>query len=153
MVASDSLARWPFFAGLSEATLERLASLATQRNFSEGELIFRQGDAATELYLLLEGWVDLTIDADVQGIRRELLMTLTKGEIFGWSAVVEPYIYTASAQCATPVTALAFSGRDLLALFLSDAQLCYTLMNRICRVIAGRLETTRSQLVSLFVSR
>ncbi|MGQ9502091.1 MAG: cyclic nucleotide-binding domain-containing protein [Anaerolineae bacterium] len=132
--------------------MKQLAPLASCLNFSEGELVFRQGDPATQLYLLIDGWVDLTVDADAQGVRRELLMTLTQGEIFGWSAVVEPYIYTASAQCATRVTALAFSSGDLLALFASDAQLCYTLMNRICHVIAKRLETTRAQLVSLFIS-
>jgi len=153
MVTSDLLARWPFFAGLEERVLGALAARACQRHFAEGETIFRQGEPATMLYLLLDGWVDLTVDCDAQGMRRELLMTLTQGEVFGWSAVVEPYVYTASAQCATPVTALAFSSRDLLALFASDAQLCYILMNRICRVIAGRLETTRAQLVGLFVSR
>ncbi|MGC8879851.1 MAG: cyclic nucleotide-binding domain-containing protein [Anaerolineae bacterium] len=153
MVRPESLTCCSFFAGLNKATLEQLASLAGCVHFPEGALIFRQGDPATSLYLLLDGWVDLTINEDAQGVRRELLMTLTQGEVFGWSAVVEPYVYTASAQCATPVTVLAFSSRDLLALFASDAQLCYTLMNRICRVIAGRLETTRAQLVSLFVSR
>ncbi len=153
MVSPESLAHWNFFAGLDESTLGKLASLVSQLHFPEGETIFRQGDPATTLYLLLDGWVDLTVSQDAQGVRRELLMTLTQGEVFGWSAVVEPYIYTASAQCATPVTVLALPGPDLLALFTADAQLCYTLMNRICRVIAGRLESARAQLVSLFVSR
>ncbi|MCS7260656.1 MAG: cyclic nucleotide-binding domain-containing protein [Anaerolineae bacterium] len=153
MVTVDLLARWPFFAGLDARVLDALAALANLQHFSEGATIFRQGTPATHLYLLLEGWVDLTIDADVRSVRRELLMTLTQGEVFGWSAVVEPYVYTAAAQCATPVVVLAFSGADLLALFATDARLCYTLMNRICRVIARRLETTRAQLVGLFWAR
>jgi|YNPMSStandDraft_2_1061718.scaffolds.fasta_scaffold09538_1 CRP-like cAMP-binding protein len=152
MVTSDLLARWPFFAGLEERVLGTLAALADQRHFAEGETIFQQGEPATTLYLLLDGWVDLTVDCDAQGVRRELVMTLTQGEVFGWSAVVEPYVYTASAQCATPVTVLAFSGADLLTLFATDARLCYTLMNRICRVIAGRLEIARAQLVSSFIA-
>jgi CRP-like cAMP-binding protein len=153
MVTSDLLARWSFFAGLEEQALGALATLADQRHFAEGETIFRQGEPAATLYLLLDGWVDVTVDCDAQGVRRELLMTLTQGEVFGWSAVVEPYIYTASAHCATPVTVLAFSGAALLALFATDARLCYTLMNRICRVIAGRLETARAQLISSFIVR
>lgn len=152
MVSPEDLAHLNFFAGLDEQALRSLAALANLQHFPEGETIFRQGGPAATLYLLLDGWVDLTVNQDAQGMRRELLMTLTQGEVFGWSAVVEPYVYTASAQCATPVTVLAFSGSELLALFATDARLCYTLMNRICRVIARRLEITRAQLVSLFVS-
>ncbi len=153
MVTPQSLAHSPFFAGLSEDALAQLAALADYVCFPEGKVIFQQGDPATKLYVLLDGWVDLTMTSNNQSTHREVVMTITQGEVFGWSAVVEPYVYTASAHCATPVIVLAFSGQDLLTLFLRDVQLCYTLMNRICRVIAERLESTRAQLVSLFLSR
>ncbi len=153
MVTPQLFAEWPFFAGLHETHIAQLATLADYLCFPQGHVIFRQGDPAAYLYVLTQGWVDLTAVSDARSGWQELVMTLSQGEVLGWSAVVEPYIYTASAQCITPVTLVAFPGEDLRALLVTDAQLCYTLMNRICCVIARRLEATRAQLVSDFMSR
>jgi CRP-like cAMP-binding protein len=80
-----------------------------------------------------------------------LVTMVTRGDVFGWSALVEPYVYTASAHCVTPVVVLAFPAHDVLALLRDDSSLCYIIMNRICQVLASRLRATRQQLVSLFV--
>jgi CRP/FNR family transcriptional regulator, cyclic AMP receptor protein len=152
MVTADLLSRWSFFAGLSATSLGLLAELAGRVSYRDGATIFEEGVPATTLYLLLDGWVDI-LSAGPDGRRSELLTTLTAGDIFGWSALVEPYVYTATAHCATPATALGFPGAALLVLFESDTGLCYTLMNRICRVIAGRLSAARSQMVSMYVTR
>ena len=143
MVTADLLSRWSFFAGLSDAALRSLAEIAGRVSYPLGATIFEEGAPATTLYLLLDGWVDI-LSAGPAGKRSDLHTALTAGDIFGWSALVEPYVYTATARCATPAAVLAFPGAALLVLFESDTGLCYTLMNRVCRVIAGRLSTARA---------
>ncbi len=150
MVSADALRESQFFGGLSDEALQSLADIARPVSFEEGATIFHQSTPASTLYLLLDGWVDIVMGNDVHD---ELLTALSRGDIFGWSAIVEPYVYTSSARCATPVSALAFAAGELLALFQADARLCYTLMNRTCRVVASRLRATQLQLASLFVAR
>lgn len=153
MTTPEILRGFPFFAGLSEAELKSLSIIADEVSFQRGDLIFQEDATAHTLYVLLDGWVDIVIKADARGKRSELVTTLTPGDIFGWSAVVEPYVYTASAVCASPVKAIGFKGTDLLALFELDPGLCCVVMKKVCQVIADRLRATRLQMVSLFVVR
>jgi CRP-like cAMP-binding protein len=53
------LARAPYFHELDEHQLERIDSLMTRRRRVAGEILFRAGDAADELFLVAEGRVKL----------------------------------------------------------------------------------------------
>lgn len=152
MVALELLQGLPFFVGLNEAQLRSLAIIANEVEFGRGHVVFEEDSPAHKLYLLLDGWVDIMMDTGVQGMRQELVTTCSAGDIFGWSAMVEPHVYTASVVCASSVRALEFKGTDLLALFEIDTRLCCMMTKRICQVIADRLHATRLQLVSLFVA-
>jgi CRP-like cAMP-binding protein len=153
MILSGILRENPFFAGLGDEELESLSAIACEISFQSGDLIFDEGDAAHTLYLLLEGWVDIVIEInDYQDSRRQLVVTtLSSGDIFGWSAVVEPYIYTTSVVCASPVKAIGFSKIDLQSLFDANQRLGHIIITRICQIIASRLRTTRLQMASMFV--
>jgi CRP/FNR family cyclic AMP-dependent transcriptional regulator len=152
VVPAEVLQRFPFFPGLSADELNGLSLIGQEVSFQRGDCIFHEGDTAHSLYLLLEGWVDILIDAEAGDDQRGLMMTLTAGDIFGWSAVVEPHIYTASVACASPVKAVSLSRVELQALFEIDREFYCTIVTQICRVIASRLRATRLQLASLFVA-
>ena len=152
MVPPEILQRFSFFPGLSRDELSGLSFIARETSFQRGDCIFHEGGPAHTLYLLLEGWVDVLIDAEAGDDRRGLMMTLTAGDIFGWSAVVEPHVYTASAVCASPVKAISLSQVELQALFEIDREFYCTIVTQICHVIASRLRATRLQMASLFVA-
>ena len=152
MVPPEILQRFSFFPGLSADELNGLSFIGREISFQRGDCIFHEGDPAHSLYLLLEGWVDVLIDAEAGDDRRGLMMTLTAGDIFGWSAVVAPHVYTASAVCASPVKAISLSQVELQALFELDREFYCTIVTEICHVIASRLHATRLQLASLFVA-
>ena len=152
MITPEILTAIPFFAGLSETELKSLSIIANKVSFQRGELIFTEGHPAHTLYILLDGWVDIVVNTDAQGDHHELVTTLSPGDIFGWSAVVDPNLYTASVVCASPVQVIEFKGADLLGMFELDPRLCCVVMRRICQVIANRLRATRLQMVSLFLA-
>jgi CRP-like cAMP-binding protein len=145
----EILRTFAFFAGLSETELKSLSIITNKVSFQRGDLIFREDDPAHALYLLIDGWVDIVINTDAQGEQHELVTTLSPGEIFGWSAVVDPYAYTGSAVCASPVEAIDFKGADLLGMFELDPRLCCVIMSKVCK---DRLRATRLQMVSLFLA-
>jgi CRP-like cAMP-binding protein len=151
VVAPEVFKSFPFFADLTEMELESLANIAYEVTFQPDELIFNEGDPAHTLYFLLDGWVDIVVEVSERGQQRQLATTLTPGNIFGWSAMVEPYVYTSSAVCASLVQTIGFDRKKLQTLFEADPRLCSTLTTRVCQVIAGRLHSTRRQMVSMFV--
>jgi CRP/FNR family cyclic AMP-dependent transcriptional regulator len=152
MVTPEILTAFPFFAGLSETEVKSVSIIANKVSFQRGDLIFREDDSAHTLYLLVDGWVDIVVNTDAEGKQHELVTTLSPGDILGWSALVDPYLYTGSAVCASPVEAIEFKGADLLGMFELDPRLCCVVMRRVCRAIADRLRATRLQMVSLFVA-
>ncbi len=152
MVAPEVLKRFPLCAGLDEEALRQLAAIAEEVSFPRGTLIFAEGEPAHTFYLLLDGWVDILVNMDASGDRRELVTILSPGDLFGWSALVEPYVYTASALCASPVSAVRVRGDDLRRLLETDPELCCTIITRVCQVIVSRLRATRAQMVRLLVT-
>jgi len=61
MVSTDWLKKTELFGTLSESQLNILLSHSSVESFPEGKTIFRQGDEANHLYILVEGMVDLSV--------------------------------------------------------------------------------------------
>ncbi len=153
MIAPEIIESFSSFANLEESEIKALATLAEEERYKAGEFIFYEGDPATKMYLLLEGQVEMMMNTDAEGTRREVVMTVGPGEVFGWSSLVEPYQLTASAHCATPVRVVAIPAPGLRALMTVSCTLGFRLMQKACQVASARLRATRVQLLSTIPKR
>jgi CRP-like cAMP-binding protein len=85
---------------------DRLFQLGEKCRFEEGDYIFRRGDVAHSLYILEKGRVRIAV-----GESGTVAKTVRcPGDLFGWSSLLGPSSYTASAQCLTPTTVVGFKG-------------------------------------------
>ena len=148
MVAPEIIESFSDFEHLQENESKALATLAEEARYKAGELIFHEGDPATDLYLLLEGRVEMMMDTSADGTQRAMVMTIGPGEIFGWSSLVEPYQLTASAHCATPVRVVTITASGVRALMTMSCSMGYRLMQKACQTASGRLRATRVQMLS-----
>jgi CRP-like cAMP-binding protein len=75
--------------------------------YTAGELIFRQGDLGTEMYIIQDGQVEI-----VKHIAGEshVLSRLDKGDFFGEMAILENVARSADAIAASDVKVLAING-------------------------------------------
>jgi hypothetical protein len=73
--------------------------------------------------------------------------TIARGETMGWSAVVEPYIFTLGALCIDNTRLFALDATKLRGLMDEDCDLGYKVMKAIAKTIASRLSHTRIILV------
>jgi CRP/FNR family cyclic AMP-dependent transcriptional regulator len=149
MISSEVLRRFPFFSGLTDEELKSIATISVEEKYEANTFISRQREPARKLCLLLQGSVDVMVDTDQEGLEHETVSTLTVGDVFGWSALVEPYTLTASLFAATPVTVIAMDGAGLRALFELDCHLGYVILHKTAQVISDRLKDTRIQILSL----
>jgi CRP-like cAMP-binding protein len=97
------------FKGVSQRFITKIANNSEEESFKRNTIIFSAGDNASYFYVLVEGNVDISVG------KRELARFAVNrpGEIFGWSALVEPYVYTATAK-ATKETRVIKISRDLV---------------------------------------
>jgi CRP/FNR family cyclic AMP-dependent transcriptional regulator len=138
---TECLRAGELFAGLSDDILERIAALCQEETYCPGAAIFSEGDEAQKLYILQEGVVALRVQP-ASGAKSIVVQPIEKRcGIFGWSGMVEPNIYTASAVCATDVKVIAVDGKKLMAVFEDFPAAGLVVMRRLATVIGSRLRT------------
>jgi CRP-like cAMP-binding protein len=71
VLTPDELLKLPFFKGISRGLLEKNQGAAVRRQFSKGEIICREGDEGTTAFYILEGKVDVFINAAVSTVTTE----------------------------------------------------------------------------------
>lgn len=147
----DTLESSEIFGGLARSHLEKIAALCRSGSYRQNEIIFKEGDEATEIYVLSDGRVALEMEVRPVANRPAIptaVEVCTKGETLGWSTLVEPYTYTLSARCITNCRVLAVKGDMLRKLMADDTGLGYELLKRLTQVISLRLAETRLRLTS-----
>lgn len=142
------LADVPLFEGLKDEELELLAGCASNVRFREGELLFREGEAADTFYVVRHGTVALeTFVAPLGGVT---IQTVEAGEVVGWSWLFEPYRWHLDARALTTVRATGFDAACLRQKCDDDPALGYDLMRRFASVIIERLQWTRLRLLDVY---
>ncbi len=69
--------------------------------YDVGDVIFEEGSAGRELYVVLDGKIDIV---KITGAGKTTIVTLGKGEFFGEMAVIDGSSRSASAIAAAPKT-------------------------------------------------
>ena len=69
--------------------------------FDAGDVIFEEGSNGRELFVVLDGQVEI---AKLNGASKTVIATLGKGEFFGEMAVIDGSSRSATAIAATPNT-------------------------------------------------
>lgn len=150
MIAISVLKNFSFFKDFTNDQLIKLESLANEETYQAGTQLYVNGDPARCLYLLHEGKVALFMDNYMGPGKPPMQVTvdiITKGESMGWSAVVEPFLYTLSARCIENTKLIAFDSLKLQELMDEDCALGYKIMQSTAKVISSRLTHTRIILV------
>ncbi len=151
MTAKQVLKECQVFAALDDAELEKIASLAVDKEYEAGTTIFQEGTSANELFVLQEGKVAVQMTLPMtpgQMSRRITVDVVTRNEMLGWSAIVEPYVYTLTAVCMQKTKVLAIRGIKLRVLLRDNHHIGYEVLRGLTKVVASRLDDTRHVLVS-----
>jgi len=147
MIESKDLKKIEFFQDFTEEELEALNHVCSEKRFKAGALIFKEGAPADSLFVLKEGRV--SIDVEVTGGKQVSVLTLSHfAEPFGWSAIVEPFMCTASARCMEDSVVFSIDGKALIDLIDNDYRLGFLVMRRVAKIMSGRVRKTRLQLIN-----
>ena len=134
---------------LSEAQLEKIATIGEVKTYNGAEIIFKENTTSNELYIILNGAVEIVVDPATVGSGHEsstgvvTIATLRRGESFGEVALVDQGLRSASAMAAQDRTELLVIPQDKFnELCRSDFELGYIVMRNIAADLAFKLRQT-----------
>jgi len=136
------------FFQFTPTQLELVANLCQETTYQKNDLIFRENTGSKELYIIVQGEVDIVVDpslvsASESDSENETIATLRRGQSFGEVALVDEGLRSASACAAAGDTRLLIIPRDKL-IMLCDTypQLGYRLMYNLAADLAMKMRNT-----------
>jgi len=148
----EILKRNEAFLGLPDDLLVKLAALPScrVRYYKLGQTIFRAGQAAETMAILANGSTDITVPVDTEKgtHHEEIVDTVHKGSILGWSSMVPPYIFTRNAVATSDCEVLTMDWKELRQLMESEPRVGYELAMAILRILHMRYLHVQQLLVS-----
>lgn len=127
-----SLKAQPLFAALDQAELLSLAGRAHLRRYTQGEVLFAEGEACEGLYVLVSGRVKI-FKTSASG-REQVLAVEEPGSSFAELPVFDGGPYPASASAMSDTEVLFISRADVRALCLERPEVAL----KILQVVAAR---------------
>jgi CRP-like cAMP-binding protein len=146
-VAPEILKGMDIFEFLKLDELKDIAKIAEIEEFEQGEFVFKEGDRAEKIYMVLEGRV--SIEITIYPGKMAPVYTMTKGKFFGYPSLLRVRRFTTAARCLDKVKVVAIVADELEKIFKKDCRRGYLVMKRTAELIAQKLSDTRMQLLSL----
>lgn len=147
MISPEVLRRYPYFAGVDEESIKQLAMIAEEKCIPPGTEMFREGDPAKFLSIILAG--EVGIEYLLGNGEKRTVDTLVAGDLLGWSAMVEPYKYTAIGTTTKPTELAMIDAVKLRQLCDANPLLGYRLAREVAKLLGSRLEGARVQLAAV----
>lgn len=140
----EVLQKSPLFEMLSQAELELLAELSRPRRYTEGEIVFEEGDLGDSLFVLMNGEVDV-LHKDGKG-QPQALTTLQPPEFFGEMSLIDKEFRSATVRAKRDATMLQLTAENLATFRKNYKDGFAFLVINIARVLSNRLRETNSRL-------
>jgi CRP-like cAMP-binding protein len=121
MLHAELLAQIPLFDTLASEDLDALAGRMTERTFKQGEIVFKQGDKGSSMYVVLSGAVQIFLPGGGPEDPRVILKDARTGEYFGELSLFDDKPRSASVE-ATVDTVLLELTRDAFGDHLSRSK-------------------------------
>lgn len=146
MISLDFLREVDIFNNLNENQLSLLREGCKEKEYGNGELLFKDGVEANQIWIMQKGKVDLRFDLPGRATSEvTTFYSEWSGNTFGWSCFVPPYKYLLSAYCSSKdCKVLQLNKKYILALFEEDSQMGYIVMSNLAHVIRTRFQMMRS---------
>lgn len=136
------------FYQFTPTQLELVANLCQEVVFDANQTIFHENNGSKELYVIVQGEVDILINRGTTGSLNNnkngtVIARLRRGQSFGEVALVDEGLRSASARAAQKETRLLVIPRDKIVMLCETyPQLGYRLMYNLAADLAMKIRNT-----------
>lgn len=143
----DVLPIIPLFHGLNAEQTAILLAAFEKFACAIDTVIFKQGDPADYLYLILKGRVAITFKPyDGPQI---VVTRLKEGDVFGWSAVIGSKKYSSGVNCESALDAIRIRREVLWDMIKNHPETGKILIDRLALNVSPRWENAHDQIKPL----
>ena len=145
MITTEDLKQIVMLGYLTDAMLEKLVPITDLLLFDENDIIFRQGEKSSRLYMVKQGKVLLE-----QKITDKITVSISAikpGFAFGWSAMLDEETYTSFAIAAERCELFSFREEKLKTLFQEDHSLGFIMSQRLLVIMKKRYDIRTEQFI------
>lgn len=128
------------FGALSDEFLEHLATTLTVRRVVVGETVFREGDPAREMYVVLDGEMEI-LKKSRRG-RETRVAILGPNDCFGEMSIIDMQPRSATVRALGSTRLLRISTEEMDALYRHDLKSYTLIVLNIARDLSRRLRVT-----------
>jgi CRP/FNR family transcriptional regulator, cyclic AMP receptor protein len=145
------------FKDLPIDKLRKIMGILRKVNFSEDEIIMREGDSGETMYIILDGTVEVVKslvigDMDDEDVTRNKVFTRLDGNchaVFGEIALLEELRRTATIRAVTNCVLYEVRKDDFLKLAEEDYEFGYRILLNLARIVSTRLRKADEETVKL----
>ena len=137
----DRLRKVEILQGLTEWELQSIARFFQEENIPAGVSLCEEGSRADQLYILEQGSIS------IRSKKLGQLEINTPGKIVGWSFLVPPYYYTASATSTSPSKRLVIKSPDFYYLIHKDPKMGVKVMDNLAQIMASRFKGPEDSII------
>jgi CRP-like cAMP-binding protein len=135
---------------LSNLEINFLTSLSKEQNRPPQKVLFREGESADEMYVVLEGRI--MISKYIPGAGEEALAFLERGDYFGEMALIENQPRSADAKADDGGAVVLAIPREVLNGILDINKLSsLRLLKILCTLVATRLRELDDKIIGWFI--
>ena len=138
------------FSYLRPEQVRVVSEAAEPASYRAGETVYRQGERADFLYVVLSGRIALSLPST--GDVSVLVDQLGTGEMFGSCVCLDLAEYTVTAQCAEDSELLRIEAPVLKRLMDQDLKMGYALQTRISKIYFRRYVDTMRKLQAIVMN-
>ncbi len=128
--------------------MDRISRFAERRACERNDVIFKHGEKAEKVYLLLEGSAHLGLPARPEEFL-VLVSRVEKGDLFGLSSLLGSDRYILAAQCSEKSEVLLIDAKNLRNLLESDCIIGFSIMSEVARAYYDRYIALLNRLQSI----
>jgi CRP-like cAMP-binding protein len=139
------------FEGLSQSQIERIVATTQEQKFKKDQWLFSEDQEASDLYLVMDGAVELVIKVE-DTIEIPIAIVRPDNGCLGVSALIEPYRYTLSARCLDDSKLLAIPKTHLDELMNADSEMRCVMMTNLATKLLNRLKESRQEVKIHFMN-
>ena len=140
----------PLFKGLTSRDIKNIEKIVHLRKFKEGEIVFKEDEPGTGMYLIKSGSIRIAKQGNKQGDKNQedIISTLMQHDFLGELALIEETscARTASAYADHESELVGFFKPDLMDIIQRNPRLGVKIVMRISEIVAARLRITTSAL-------
>lgn len=136
------------FSDLEQEHLDLIYRLCKEESYLKGQIIFEENTPSQEIFIILDGEVDIQVNADSQNAGADSqsyqkITTLERGQSFGEIALVDQGLRSATARCSSENCKLLVIDRnEFMDLLKDNLEIGFTVMSNLAADLCLKFRRT-----------